>query len=195
MKKLFCFLLLTSVLISCKKDDDNNGRNTNCSNDFPFLQKSATAVYDNLDLLGLFDKVTVTYTLSSSSTKLDFKFTGTSTYQSSLYYSACGSKLYQSKNSNMKDAQLVVDFNTPLNEVFKAKTYSAQGDLVESEYRIVDKSYEFTLDGKKTTAYKVENVQLIFDEYMALGYEIISKEYGQLEYSAMDSKRELVSYE
>lgn len=195
MKKLFYFLLLSVVLVSCKKDDEKGDGSLSCDNDFAFLKKSATATFDYFDFIGLFNDLKIQYTPNGSTTKVDLIFSGAKTEQYTLYYSACGSKLYQSTSSDMKNAQMIIDFDTPVNQVFKAKTYSAQGDLVESEYRIVDKNYEYTFDGKKVKAYKVENVQFFIDEYMPFGYEIFSKEYGQLEYSSMDSKREIQSYQ
>lgn len=192
MKKLLYSLLFVTVLVSCKKDEENKDQ-VNCSNDFSFLQKSATATFNYTSLLTVFDKLTIVYTPSGSSTKAEFTLSGDDkNTKSTLYYSACGSKLYQSLQSDMKDAQLLVDFNTPINEIFTTKSYSFGGQLSESQYRIADKSYKFTLEGKEYTGYKVENM---VGELEAMGYEIISKEFGIVETSSMTENKVLVLYE
>lgn len=206
MKKLLTLTIIVSLTVACKKDEgslkkekEKEKEELSCVHFINFLKKTATATYNVSTMSGFYNQMTAAYApINENVSRMDIRYTGmfSATFEDTLYYYACSSKLYHATQENLSDTTLFIDLNAPANQVYGAKLYNfILGYEEDVQHKIVDKSHKFTIGDNQYYGYKI--LTLVEDEgkYVEMGHLIFSPEFGITELQSMNESRQIISYE
>lgn len=206
MKKILTLTLLISLIAACKKDEgspkeekEKDKEELSCVHFINFLKKPASASFEVSVMSGLYNQMTAVFTpINENISRMDIRYTGifSANFEDTLYYYACGSKLYHATQENLSDTTLFIDLNTPVNQLYDAKLYNFILGYEENVlHKIVDKSHKFTIGDNQYYGYKI--LTLVEDEgkYVEMGYQIFNPEFGITAFSSINESRHIISYE